>query len=263
MPEDSTNISSYLDAIFSTRTRRINMVEIRPMDSNFILYRCLHAGPLNRETIGRLKETDNRDWWEDMMTNKRFEVNTQFLRKVITVYGSCGILAWDGDNVVGYVRFFPQALLDIMGVESLCMQQKPPYGVHSDVLKMDFPIADEAKRKPLRVNCMMTGSPSQKENPYQRKGIGSEMIRELISWARENKWSSVTAKAYNDLSAIYEITGQAGRMFWEKLGFFVVSQVVAEEISGDFLKLLEEQAVAAGLEKSEARTEYVMSFLIE
>jgi hypothetical protein len=52
-------------------------------------------------------------------------------------------------------------------------------------------------------------------------------------------------------------------MFWEKLGFSIVSQAVAEEISGDFLKLLEEQAVATGLEKSEARTEYVMRFLIE
>jgi hypothetical protein len=263
VPADSTTISSYEDGILVKQARRIHMVEIRPMDSNFILYRCLHGGPMNRETIGRLNETDNGDWWEEMMANKRFDVNTQFLRKVINVYGSCGILAWDDDDVVGCVRFFPQALLDMMGVESLCMQQKPPYGIHPDVLEMDFPTADEAKRKPLRVNCMMTCPPSQKEYSYRRKGVGSAMIRELISWARENKWSSVTAKAYNDLNAIYEITGQAGRMFWEKLGFSVVFQAVAEEISGDFLKLLEEQAVAAGLEKSEARTEYVMRFLIE
>jgi hypothetical protein len=128
---------------------------------------------------------------------------------------------------------------------------------------MDFPIADEARRKPLRVNCIMICSPSQKKNLYQRQGVGSAMIRELISWAKQNRWSSVTAKAYNDLPAIYEITGQAGRTFWEKLGFSVVSQAIAKEITGEFLKLLEEQAVEVGLEKSEACIEYIMRFLTE
>jgi hypothetical protein len=42
-----------------------------------------------------------------------------------------------------------------------------------------------------------------------------------------------------------------------------VSQAIAEEITGEFLKLLEEQAFEAGLEKSEACTEYIMRFLID
>ena len=187
-----------------------------------------------------------------MQSQGRFELNIRFLARVIEVYGSCAILAWDDDKVVGYVRYFPQSLLEKLGVASLCMQQAPPNGVSKETIEIDFPTLEESQKNALKINCMMVGS--------QRRGVGSALVKELIRWAREESWPSLEATAFCDLPGIYEITGQAGRSFYEKLGFEVVSQKPNPNISGGFREMLEKQAVEQGLPKEDARAEYSMSF---
>jgi hypothetical protein len=233
-------------------------LKIRAMDRDFILYRCLHGGPLTPDSIGQLNSTDNPQWWADMQSQSRFELNRRFLLRVIETYGSCAVLAWDENRVVGQMRFFPGALLDSFGIESMCMQQGHPCGVSPEIIQAEWPALKEARRKPLFVNCMMTGSPCQPENPYQRRGLASEMVRELVRWARETRWPAIEAHAFSDLPAIYEITGQAGRLFWEKLGFSTVSQKRNPLVMGDFLQLLVRQAAERGMPAVEAGTEYRM-----
>ena len=69
------------------------------------------------------------------------------------------------------------------------------------------------------IHCMMTGSPLQEKNPYQRRGIGSRMVEALIEWAQKNGWEHIEVESFEDLPIIYEVTGSAGHVFWEKLGF--------------------------------------------
>ncbi len=43
---------------------------------------------------------------------------------------------------------------------------------------------------------MMTGSPQQKSNPYQRKGTGTRMVETLILWVKANGWEDVEVKSF-------------------------------------------------------------------
>lgn len=105
---------------------------------------------------------------------------------------------------------------------------------------------------------MMTGSPFQRRNPYQRVGIGSGMVRELIRWARERGWQIIEAPAYEDFEEIYVVTGVAGRRFWEKLDFYVVEKKSEPSFQREFLAKLQEQAVAQGLNPADAQNKYTM-----
>ena len=233
-------------------------VTIRPMTKDFILYRCLHGGPLSRETIGQCNPGDNRQWWEQMQAERRFDKNLCFHERLIDAYGSSAMLAWDGDKVVGYVRFYPKVLSSLAEPGGLCMQGGPPAGLTDEMPKAELPTFDDLPEKMLMVHCMMTGSPSQKENPYQRVGIGSRMARKLIQWASREGWQAIEAPAYMDLPHIYAITGAAGRQFWEKLGFQVAEKRRELAMQGEFLALLQRQAVEQGMDPKEVQTRYTM-----
>ena len=75
------------------------------------------------------------------------------------------------------------------------------------------------KDKTLTVHCMMTGSPFQTENTYQRKGIGTRLAQGLVAWGTAQGWRGIEATAYEGLDILYANTGQAGVPFWERLGF--------------------------------------------
>lgn len=231
---------------------------IKPMTKDFLLYRCLHGGPLSRETIRQCNPSGNRQWWDTMQADQRFEKNIRFLERVIDAYGTYAILAWDSERVIGFIFFYPKELFSIIGPGGLCLQQRLPGGLADELLEAEFPDFDGIQEKVLAVYCMMTGSPFQEKNPYQRVGIGSRMARELICWAREWGWQTIETTAYEDLEEIYRVSGSAGRRFWEKLGFRIVEKKSEPAIQGEFLSKLQEQAVAQGLNPEDAQNNYIM-----
>ena len=102
----------------------VNMIEnvvAEPMTEEFIVWRCLHGGPLSRKTIDQWPETSTIPF------QRYRERNIQLLRKLIRTYGTCAIFARDGDKVVGYLSFYPKVICD-MNPGPLCLQQDPPYG---------------------------------------------------------------------------------------------------------------------------------------
>ena len=224
----------------------IKDVVIKPMTKDFIMWRCLHDGPLSRETIDRWDPKTNIPW-EQFRSR-----NVPLLKRFIETYGTCMMLAWDGGQVVGFLFFIPKAVLAMDGAGLLCLQQNPPAGPSADFATRRFPSPAAIKDKTLTVRCIMTGSPKFSENPYQRQGIGTRMAQALIEWARENGWRGIEARSFEDLPSLYAHTGNAGRTFWEKLGFRIAKTEPnpAFQKENDFVRKLREEARVAGLAES-------------
>jgi GNAT superfamily N-acetyltransferase len=140
----------------------------------------------------------------------------------------------------------------------LCHLQAFPAGPSRGLVEKEFLPVEEIKDKTLKVCCMMTGSPFQEENPYQRKGIGTKMVHELMRWAKEKGWQSIEATANEDLDILYANTGDAGKRFWEKLGFQLVKTETEPRFTGDFLKTMQEQAKAQNLPPERVKNKYTM-----
>jgi hypothetical protein len=186
--------------------------------------------------------------------------NLPFLVKLTLVYGACAIVARDGDRIIGQLRFYPKTVCNMEGAGGLCLQQDYPSGPADDLAEKAFPALTRIEDKTLTVHCLMTGSPQQKENPFQRRGIGTRMVKALIQWAKANGWEHIEADSFEDLPIIYETTGSAGHTFWEKLGFSIADRHPHPALQGQdpFITTLEEQARSVGIDPARARDRIVM-----
>ena len=232
----------------------IEDVVVEAMTEEFILWRCLHGGPLSRDTIDQWPSKGTMPW------ETYRERNVPLLTKLTRTYGACAILARDADQIVGQLRFYPKAVWGMQSAGYLCLQQDHPAGPTEDFAEREFPPLEDLEDGSLKVHCLMTGSPERKENPYQRRGIGSRMARGLIRWARDNGWDRIEADSFEDMPIIYEVTGDAGRTFWEKLGFQLVDRYEHPYLReyDEFVANLEEQGKAMGIDPERARDLLVM-----
>jgi GNAT superfamily N-acetyltransferase len=229
-------------------------VLIEPMSEEFLLWRCLHGGPLSRETIDRRPADPSLNW------ERYRRRNLPLLARLTRAYGSCAITARDGERIVGMVRFYPKAVWETAGAGELCLQQDHPAGPADDFADADFPPLARIGDKTLKIHCLMTGSPRRAENPYQRRGLATKMMECLIRWAKDEGWERIEADALEDLPIVYEITGGAGRAFWEKLGFSAVERHPYPDLESypEFLKALDEQAARLGIPLDRARDKSIM-----
>ena len=232
----------------------LDNIVIEPMTEQFILWRCLHGGPLSKETIDEWPSGEAEAW------ETHRAINVPLLGKIIKTYRTCAMLARDGDSIVGFLRFYPKILFSIEEAGQLCLQQAFPAGPSERLVGERFPLLEEIQEKTLTVHCLMTGSPFQDKTPYQRKGIGTRMARELMRWAKENGWESIEARSFEDIPLFYERTGNAGRSFWEKLGFRVVKtdSEPAFQQEGEFVRRAKKQAAAQGLDPEIVKNRYTM-----
>lgn len=227
-------------------------LSVEPMREDFILWRCLHGGPLNRRTIDAPAPGIEVDW---PFVRAR---NLPLLRRLIQTYGSCAILARDGEDVVGTLRFYPKALCSFSEGAGFCLQQRYPAGPRDDMADGGVPFLKDMPDKTLFVHCLMVAAPPGDPQRYRRKGLASRMALELISWAESGGWAAIEAAAYEELPMLYAISGAAGRRFWEKLGFRVSRRDTETAISGEFLDELREDAVASGIPPENVADRYWM-----
>ncbi|NLH18380.1 MAG: GNAT family N-acetyltransferase [Phycisphaerae bacterium] len=233
-------------------------VVVEPMTEEFLLWRCLHSGPVSKESIAQYPADNPLDW------ERYRKRNLPLLAKLTQVYGCCAIVARDVDAIVGMLRFYPKAVSKMDGAGDLCLQQDWSAGPKDNFAERDFPPLERIEDKTLSVHCLMAGSPQQKQNPYQRKGIGLRMCRAMIEWARGRGWRAIEAMSFEDLPIVYEITGGAGHTFWEKLGFTLAERrpfPYMQEFP-DFVRTLEEQAKNLDIDPQRATEQLVMRRLI-
>jgi hypothetical protein len=225
---------------------------VEPMRGDFLLWRCLHGGPISRRTIDSPPLNPEVDW---PFVRAR---NIPLLEKLTRTYGSCAILARDGDDVVGTLRFYPKSLLSFGEGAGFCLQQRSPAGPKDDLAAGVFPPLEALADKTLYVHCLMIAAPSGDPNRYRRKGLATRLGLELIRWAKDRGWSAIEASAYEDLPMLYAISGAAGRRYWKRLGFRLVLKDTEPSISGEFLERLRQDAVAAGLRPESVANRYRM-----
>lgn len=224
------------------------------MTGEFPLWRCLHGGPLTRENIEQTTPHPAMDW---PRIRKR---NLATLAKLTELYGSCAVLARDGDAVVGSIRFYPKAVWKMNAPCGFCLQQCEPGGPGDGFADLAWPRFEEIADKTLAIHCLTVGLPGQPGGTYQRKGIASAMVRRLETWAQQRGWGAIEASAYEDLPTLYAITGCTGRRFWEKLGYRAAEVSVESAFTNDsdFTRTLRKEAADAGLKPEAIVNKYRM-----
>ncbi len=207
-------------------------VIIEPMTENFILWRCLHHGPLSKENINEWP-TEQTKFYET-----RRAINLPLLKKIIKVYGTCALLARVGEQIVGTLRFYPKVLYTMPGAgSSLCLLRAFPEGVSARLGKNHFPPLDELEDRTLKVHCWTIAPSFKEKNPFRPEGFRTHMVQELIRWARDNKWQGIETAAYEDTDVLHTQMGMPGRHFWETLGFCAVK--TETETAAWFIKFLD------------------------
>ena len=226
---------------------------IEPMREDFLVWRCLHRGPLGPRTIDDPAPHPQIDW---PATRAR---NLPLLRNLVRTYGSCAILARDGDEVVASLRFYPKSLCTFSpGGAALCLQQPYPAGPKEDAGSQTFPPLEALSEKVLFVHCLLVVSPADDPARYRRQGLATRMALELVRWAGERGWRAIEAHAYEEIPMLYAIAGVAGKRFWEKIGFRVVHADTEPGMTGEILDAVRKDALAAGIPGEQAANRYLM-----
>ena len=230
-------------------------VVVEMMTGEALLWRCLHGGPL---TVGSLEEPGP----DGNVPYAAFRArNRRLLENLTDTYGACAVAARVGETFVGHLRFYPKAVREMAAPgQGLCLQQAFPYGPADDLGARTFPRLEKLGDRTLLVHCMMLAAEGPDGWSLRRQGLGTRMARALVEWAAEKGWQAVEATAYEPLPAIYASSGQAGRAFWEALGFRLVrtEREPALEEDSEFVRTMREEAAQRGTDASLIPNRYVM-----
>ncbi len=153
-------------------------MKLCPMNKEFILFCCLHCGLLRPSTIEEKcslpKGQSNR--------------NKKFLGRLVDTYGSCAMLAMEGDSVVAHARFYPQAIYNQF---KFCCQD-PNHAITQEMVEMKLPPLANPAERILRITCFFV------HKDYQGQGMSHKLIDAILEWAKSNAWKSVRCFAYLD-----------------------------------------------------------------
>jgi GNAT superfamily N-acetyltransferase len=150
------------------------------------------------------------------------EVVERFLRKMVEVYGSCGVLALDGDIIVGVLWFYPQWIKQKFG-GPICIQGEN-YEALTQFNLEAVPAMEAMPTKTLHIECMMVVRSERAD--YTGRGIGRGMIEHLITWARQNHWTRIEAQAISDIKPLRLWAGAYTVARYQALGFEIVEGAV-------------------------------------
>ena len=254
------------------------MIDIRPMDENYIMSGCVHGGPVDPKT------TPGEYWvyasdlpphpWSDQtiaeLAKKHSglshggegDASVEFMREMVQRHGTCAILAWQDEQVVGFLRVYPLNIVQLL-FQADAEKQNRERGS----------IGFEEDAGTLIVQCVMTSRPyggpdatiNKKGNRVPgmkeagaRRGVGLKLARALVVWARDHEWKRIVADAHADIDCMYGIIGKGGLTFWTKAGFKAIGTHYGEPPNEPWLDEwrngVESQAKSKGMTKKEAWT---------
>jgi GNAT superfamily N-acetyltransferase len=122
------------------------------------------------------------------MSREKLDRNREFLKRIIDAYGSCAMLAMEGDLVVAHARFYPQIIVNHV---AFCCQD-PKYAITQEMAEMDLPAVEDAADRILRINCFLV------HKDYRGRGLSHALLEGILEWARSHGWKAVRAHAGAD-----------------------------------------------------------------
>jgi GNAT superfamily N-acetyltransferase len=252
---------------------------IQPMTECYIHLDCLHDGPVDLSSPPSRKpelwqsapNLPPHPWSDEVLIDVarqydhisegwRGEPSLEFMREMISRYGTCAILAWTERRVVGQLRFYPLDIAQLLASADPMKQSAPAFSA--------FRFQPDACT--LWVQCVMTTKPyltvEEARQVHARMGVGQALVRGLITWARERDWQRVVKYAHADIVAMYGQYGGGGKAFWEKAGFQVIGRYPDERVeewitqSPEWRTIVESQAQRQGIPIKDVWTWYAMAY---
>ena len=195
-------------------------MKICPMDKDFILFCCLHNGPLSSSNIEAKSKS---------LPEKQLERNKKFLARLVDAYGSCAMLAMEGDTVVAHARFYPQVIYDKF---KFCCQD-PSHAITKEIAEMELPPLAEQGERILRITCFFV------DESYRGQGLSHQLIDAILKWAKDNNWKSVRCFAYQDNYWLSSEMCTPMLSTYIKHGFKEIGTVTLPEVK-DFLQQMKD-----------------------
>jgi len=196
------------------------------MDKDFILFRCVHFGPLSPSNIEKMSMNALG------LSKEQCDRNKKFLSRLIDVYGSCAMLAKEDDFVVGQARFYPQVIFDLIGQKHICCQD-PKFDVAQQMIEMDLPTIENLANRILRIHCWLI------HKDYLERGLSHALLDGILEWAQSHDWKVVRAYAGPDN---YWVASQACAPMlrtYIKHGFQKIKTVPSSELKEILMELQE------------------------
>jgi GNAT superfamily N-acetyltransferase len=182
------------------------------MDEFLVLPICLHGGAIS---LSRLPGLSKQTSFEQEF-GLELGVHARFIRALSRCYGATGVVALDGEQIVGLLRFYPRALREQIG--QLCPQDEPYARRLAAVDVASLPDRDDLQPLSLHIDCL------QVIPEYRGQGIGRTLIERTIAWARENGWHGLYASGVRHILPLMSWSGQMSAESLQKHGFEIVGQ---------------------------------------
>jgi hypothetical protein len=261
------------------------VIEIRPMDENYILPCCLHSGPIDASDDDPPHadpiDLPDHPWIDEtirVLAAKHGNLGhggeapaREFMREMIWRYGTCALLAWEGRSVVGFIRFYPMTIARRVADSG--------GGDLEPVLDCRLACEPGDDERTLWVQCVMASRPyaGSQETVFcgdsgptrfpgaheagARTGTGLKLAQALIPWAEQHGWRRIVKVAHCDLDVFYGMWGGGGKTFWEKAGCKVVGTIHKPQAwSDELMAVLRSQLAEKGMAEEEAWTYYRMVY---
>ena len=207
-------------------------MKIYPMNKDFILFRCLHNGPLSPSNI----ETKSMNI--ACLTKEQIERNKKLLRRLIDTYGSCAMLAMEGDSVIAHARFYPQIIYNRF---KFCCHD-PKHVITQEMVEMNLPPLTNPTERILRITCFFV------HKDYRGQGLSHKLIDAILKWAKNNSWKSVRCFAYLDNYWLASEMCTPMLRTYSKHGFKKIGIVTIPEVK-DFLQQMKNGELGAEKKK--------------
>jgi len=182
-----------------------NIIEIRPISGNeWLPDRCMSL-----QTLVDPKKSSRKAGCASLTgyyTKDKRERLERLYQTVLHNVGCCGFVAWDDGLVVGYNNFFPREVAQTTGLYG--------WGNKHDLFQGS-----------LVHHCIsLINHPN-----YRRKGIGTNLIRHTLDWAKENGWLRFEVHlVLPDTPLGYEQEQKSCAGFWHRFGFKITYTTPAD-----------------------------------
>jgi len=189
-------------------------LDVRAMDADCIIHWKLEQAPTKPADM------------EQPQPGESAHAVRQFFVKQVEKNGSCMILAWEGDVVVGQMHFTTREIHKTLGGPEnyeagscYCVDHEGFGPKLSEFNDEGIEHLLESESRVLRILCFNVGHTDPR---WHGKGIAKAMVEYLKQWAREREWRRIEARSCPDIIPT-SIVGDwmLRRGTYERLGFHV------------------------------------------